>query len=582
MFLCVAVGGCDSDAPQMPTDARVPDGAGGADPNDPPVSDARVGDSRVGDARVRDSRVGDARVTDARVTDVGDSIDGGDAAVVDGEQLWTVVEWSLPNPSYEGNAFDLVASVTFSHPNSQAVVTTEMFYAGADTWKFRFTGTALGQWTYITRSDDPDLDGHAGEVTVIPPADPNLKGFVSRCAADPQKWCRPVWAGGEIGAEAFIPQFVMYRDPVDIFGNDAVVDAEIESFFVDHGFNGLHTNPFCAWFDLENGGRCNNESEDSNPDPRTFEALEMIISKAHRAGGLIHIWMYGDDARRQNPNAFGVLNGAADQRVQRYIAARLGPLPNWTLGYGFDTEEWATQEEIETWQAYLQSRFGWHHYLGARDQSLNQTNQRSERLDYSGYEYHHPSYVAYVEQFEDRPNKPSFSEDRFRSGRGRGKDPTDEESTRMFLYSYLCGGVANIWAYLANGGALENSTLSSPYPSVHNVKTPALIYARRYTVDMQKCNALTNDGTAHNDVAVGVCIKRPTNQHYVFYIEDAASLTVDLSELASPQQAVAIDLMQRYEEVPLGLVQPGDHTFDFPRAGRWAVAVGPADFRDSP
>ena len=69
-------------------------------------------------------------------------------------------------PDLVRDPFDLVATVTFTH--AKEARTTEMFYAGADTWKFRFTGTRTGAWSVSTSSSDSDLDGYTGYVTVCP------------------------------------------------------------------------------------------------------------------------------------------------------------------------------------------------------------------------------------------------------------------------------------------------------------------------------------------------------------------------------------------------------------------------------
>lgn len=52
------------------------------------------------------------------------------------------------------------------------------------------------------------------------------------------------------------------------------------------------------------------------------------------------------------------------------------------------------------------------------------------------------------------------------------------------------------------------------------------------------------------------CVKRPTNAHYVFYKEDAASIQMDLSGMAGPQSAVAVDAKLPYSEINLGNPQP--------------------------
>ena len=54
----------------------------------------------------------------------------------------------------------------------------------------------------------------------------------------------------------------------------------------------------------------------------------------------MHLWTWGDEQRHMTPARWGI-NGNVDRATpERYIAARLGPLPGWTMGYGFDLDEW--------------------------------------------------------------------------------------------------------------------------------------------------------------------------------------------------------------------------------------------------
>ena len=290
-----------------------------------------------------------------------------------GTQWAPYIEWNLTNPTVDGNPFDLVARATFVHTESGETRTTGLFYAGDDSWRFRFTGTQPGEWTVTTSSDDPDLDGHHGTVTIAP--NPGVPGFVTNFG---NKW-------GRTGTnEAFVPQFVMIGGPQTYYNNPAEIQTNIQTFLVEHGFNGVHTPVFCRWFVLEKP-QCSRINEaDPNPDLRTFEALESLITEVHATGGVVHIWMWGDDSRSQNPKRWG-LNETADLRLQRYIAARLGPLPGWTMGYGYDLFEWVDDETLTAWHDYMQSEMGWSHFLGARS-SKKQLNQLSEAMDYSAYE----------------------------------------------------------------------------------------------------------------------------------------------------------------------------------------------------
>ena len=74
-----------------------------------------------------------------------------------------------------------------------------------------------------------------------------------------------------------------------------------------------------------------------------------MVVIAHRNGASLHMWAWGDESRRWTPIGVGGINGTPDRRLQRYIASRLGPLPGWTMGYGFDLQEWVSESQTQAW-----------------------------------------------------------------------------------------------------------------------------------------------------------------------------------------------------------------------------------------
>ena len=468
------------------------------------------------------------------------------------------VEWSLSNSTYSGNPYDLIATATFVHNGSGETHTTEMFYDGGNTWKFRFTGTRVGTWSASTSSSDSDLNGHSGTITVSANSDPDVLGFVTNVD---EKWARQMGKDGD-QVKAFVPQFVMINGPQGYHNNPGAVDSEINRFFGDHGFNGFNTLVTCRWFQM-NQQKCV-KVNNGDPDPNTFEALELLITKTHAAGGVVHIWVWGDKARGWTPLNFGY-NGTEDQRLQRYIAARLGPLPGWTMGYGFDLHEWTTTSQLQTWYTYMQAHLGWMHYLGGRA-SKNQLNQLYEGFDYSGYEQHRPDYNKYVETIEARPHKPSFSEDRFRIRQNHpGKDYDNQRTRRGLWHSTMAGGVANIWGDLTEHlGANDGTDTSRSYTNKNELKTNALFFKDRFHKDVERCNNLTN----------GMCLKMPGNTQYMFYREGTSSIQMDLSGMNGPQSAVAVDTKKTYAEINLGTLSPTNQTWNAPNSSDWAIAVG--------
>ncbi|MFC1746811.1 DUF5060 domain-containing protein [Candidatus Neomarinimicrobiota bacterium] len=473
---------------------------------------------------------------------------------------WVPLEWQLQNASFEGNPFDLEAKVTFVRSEDGEQRTTGMFYDGSGTWKFRFTATKPGTWTFTTQSADTDLNGYTGTVAIAPTA--GSYGFVTHRA---NLWARQKDVSGQL--EAFIPQFVMYESPQYFFRKPECVEQDIVTFLVDHGFTGFHIPVYCHWFNIEKSQCGNISSPDPSPDIRTFEALEMLISKVHAAGGVVHIWMWGDDSRTMTPKKWG-LNGSADKRLQRYIAARLGPLPGWTMGYGFDLWEWVTGEELSEWHDYMHQHLGWPHMLGARSET-NELTQLSGTMDYSSYEQHRPDYSMYVQTIDKRPDKPAFSEDRFRirdSDEHREKDYSMEGTRRGLWHSALAGGVANIWGNLIpEENNVEEKEGSYPYARPDWIKTYSRFFATRFSFDMIRENSIVLEGYA---------LRSENRERYIIYIEDASTMIVDLSDMEGSQRMIAVDAKIPYREIDLDVIDPDKLTVTLESTSDWAVAIG--------
>ncbi|MBU2676265.1 MAG: cadherin-like domain-containing protein, partial [Gammaproteobacteria bacterium] len=476
--------------------------------------------------------------------------------------LWIpYLEWELQDTSWSGNPFDVIASATFVHTASGRTHTTEMFYSGNNSWKFRFSGTEVGEWTFTTVSDDIDLDGENGTVNILPNSAPEARGFVSNNGT---RW---TWSGS---SDAFVPQLVMYAMPDFFFENPAQVDADINTFIVEHGFNGFHIPGANYWFDIDK--KHSDDIAVPDPDPRTFEALEMFITKVYEAGGTVHIWAWGDEADGQTPTPWG-LNGAEDQRLQRYIAARLGPLPGWTMGYGSDLDEWVTEAELGTWVTFMHEHLGWPHLLGARASGPNTDGDHvpflgwNAQMDYSSYEHHRPSYDVYVNALNALPGQAVFSEDRFRIRDNVFplKDYTMELTRRGLWHSTMAGGVANIWGHDPNYPAVNDGFApSAAYPNPEVIQTYSTFFATRYGQDVTRCNNLTD----------GYALCYPGNEQYIFYKEDSDSIQIDLSAMATPQSAKAVDTASIYQEIDLGVLTAANQTWQAPYVSDWAVAVG--------
>ena len=469
------------------------------------------------------------------------------ASPIEEAKLWEPVTWKFRNPTYSGNPFDLVAKATFTNTPSGKNIQTEFFYDGNNTWKLRFTGTHTGLWRFVSKSSDPELNGLKGDIEVRP--NPGVPGFMTNYGS---KW-------GRLGIdEAFMPQYVMYCDPPAFYQNPDRIDTDIHKFFVEHGFNGFHIAVLCRWFNLDKLRSNEITSPSPNPDPRTFEALELLIRKVHAANGVVHIWAWGDEQRRMTPKKWGI-NGKVDRRLQRYICARLGPLPGWSMSYGFDLQEWVKEKDLRTWHEYMHRHLGWFHFLGGRAPDLTQIY---DGLDYSSYQQHRPDYDIYVKAIGQYPDKPTFLEDRFRVRKDvYPKKDYDFNMTRRGLWhSTMAGGAANIWGNLLNP---RPDGMSHPYPNEGQILTWSRFWKNRFWKGLVRDNSLTD----------GVYLKVP-GKLLVFYKENANSIQMDLSELRGAIQGIAVDACRDYKEIEIdGLKAKPDQTFKAPRRSDWAVTV---------
>jgi len=483
-----------------------------------------------------------------------------------------VAEWSIESSTHRGDPFDAVVAATFRHAASGEERTTPLYFDGDRAWRFRFTATRAGEWEYRTTSADPTFSARRGTVTVVANANPDAHGFVTAFGS---KWG---WQGT---GRAFVPQLVMYRADPPGLADAAAIDRDIELFFHQHGFNGFHLPTLGARFFDHDAASERVDETMRDPDPRTFAALELVISRVHAAGGFTHIWAWGDDQRGQTPLRLrGGPDGDVARRLERYIAARLGPLPGWTMGFGFDLQEWAAIPDraqlVRPWKERLSALLGWQHLLGGRmgptlrDGEIEHDLQArlADGLSYSGYEHHRPSFAMYVAALEARPGFPVLSEDRFRirvPPLYPDKD-YDEEMTRRGLYrSTLAGGAGNIWGNNHPGGWGPGG-MSRAYPRPEIIQTWARCFANRFTRDMERAA-----------IADGPCLARPTRRHFVVYREDASSMIVDLSAIDGACAAVAIDTRQAYREIALGTIEPGRFEWKAPHPSDWILAIGDFD-----
>ncbi|MEX0704473.1 MAG: DUF5060 domain-containing protein [Planctomycetales bacterium] len=464
-------------------------------------------------------------------------------------------EWSLNNPTWEGNPFDVVAWVTFRHEDSAETRRTQMFFDGDNTWKFRFCGTRLGRWTFTTSSDDQDLHGHRGSVVVTHNPSRTVRGFITHQG---NRFARQTTSPDEL--EGFLPNTYMNEKT---FGNPqgagwidimpTLTDPKMFAAYMDevvaHGCNGVFVHVNNQWFKAHVASHDGHDSE--NPDPETFRALERAIAAAHQRGLYVHVWAWGDEARKWTPIGVGGINGEPDRRVQRYIAARLAPLPGWVMGYGFDLKEWVSEEQIGSWAKYLHEHMGWRHLLWARELK----HPELDAVSYPSYAVR--GYQQIVKDLDSDKKRPHLYEERHTYLRNNA---LDMDGTRRFRWHMaLAGGMMGFWGHYPTSYQPDR-----PYPQPQQLRTHAQFWQNHSRfLDLERANDLTD----------GLAMKTPDNKLFVFYKEETDSILMDLSALPTKGKAVAVDTTKPYDEIDLGLLEPGKQSLRLPRQSDWAIAV---------
>jgi hypothetical protein len=413
--------------------------------------------------------------------------------------VWECYEISTDLPEY--------SPVTITHTDGeQHQVLT--FSEGGQT-KFRFTPNKQGSWTFSS----------GGSIDINATRPDYAKGFV---AAREQKWIRTATE------KAFVPQYIMYDKPD--------IEQGIQEFVKGHGLTGLHITNL----------------RDLMENPAYFEA---IVLDTYRNGGATHFWVWGDKARKLTPKTYGI---DVDQ-LYKEIAARLAPLPGWTVGYGFDLFEWASAREIEQFRQTLRDYSSYHHLVGGRGHK-NQYKVISNNLDFASWEWHQPDYQEYRTHLEKAQGQPAFSEDRFRirtPTRYPEKDYNPELTRRGLWHSAMAGGVANIW-----GNKPKDQKFSAPYPNKNAIKTYSQVIDNHFTVGMKPDNSLIDSG---------YCL-REENQQAICYTEEVSTVTINTNQIDGVQQIIAVDTQENYQEIPIP-VTGNSTTWSAPKQSDWAFII---------
>ena len=544
-------------------------------------------------------------------------------------KMWQVLEWAVENPAYPtSNSYDLVAKVIFTHESGQTRK-IEMFYAGNDTWKFRFCGSKMGKWSFRTVCDgsddthiDSSLDKHTGKIVVKAQTNPAIKGFLSHKAnkfaimgrdeTDLKPYVYQVYMNNQDYEQQYNHASRIWDDPV----NRRHLVADYWNDTVENGFQVYFVAIFYSWF--KKGAVDRNmvsPSDIATPDPDVFDALEYTIRYAHERGGRTHIWAWGDNDRKQTPNFLpGGVPGDAHKRLMRYMAARLGPLPGWCMNFGFDTLELPKPESMTSaWANYLNDRMGWRHMLCARGWNnsafgINSYAGFSGRYDLTTTKNGPSGYEEIRQDLKDDTSKPHLYEERHTYNRFKYVDPgscqepgdgpdqygmgdgyacwpiklspteqarlNEDGSRRLIWREQMAGGMGGFFGHFSirfnSFGPFSENCGCGYHPD--SLKRAFRCFRQFWAKDRFRFDMVADEGRVR--AGTGYCLRTGDCKHFVFFVENAAVVDIDLGGMPGSRQVIVVDAKDEYREINKGRMSAGWQTIDFGHASDWAIAVG--------
>jgi hypothetical protein len=394
-------------------------------------------------------------------------------------ELYRWVDFAIEAPGAASgiDRWDLEGSCVWTHEATGQQRTSILWYSGAgEQYVYRFGGSFPGRWKGRTKSRIPALDDLELTVEVLPSVNPKRSGWSGQLPGAPTAWAHQRGPSGELSKRT--PVLIMMPEVRSWHDDLGGMRSFVMEFNDNHGFNGGHIATIGrGWFQVDSTDNLDNAP--ATPDVRTFGALEAAASEWSERGGWLHLWMWGKGDSGDFSNLPGGIDGPQSRRLHRYVAARLSPVPGWSMGIGWDVEFWADETMVKWWLDALIPRLGgWHHWLGHRysDSNIGQghdpepANQgrylargirwntlRPGHEQYAGWE-HWSSMTSNAEidaGLAAVPDRPMMSEDRFRRREGRWpqKDLGSDDAVLAEIPRWANRGVAAIYGRLLGSGA---------------------------------------------------------------------------------------------------------------------------------
>ncbi len=97
---------------------------------------------------------------------------------------WQPHDFSFTATTQSANPFMVAFSATVTGPDGETF-TMPGFFDGKGTWKIRVSPTAEGQWSLVTKSELPELNGKTAAFTCVKNTNPEIHGVLRVDQAHP-------------------------------------------------------------------------------------------------------------------------------------------------------------------------------------------------------------------------------------------------------------------------------------------------------------------------------------------------------------------------------------------------------------
>jgi hypothetical protein len=285
-------------------------------------------------------------------------------------EQWGLFEVSLPGPA-GGNPFvEVELTATFAQGKQKFRVSG--FYDGDGAYKIRFMPPALGEWTYTTASNRPDLDGKAGKLTVVKPAPAN-HGPVR---------VRNTYHFAYADGTAYFPVgttcYAWTHQP-------AKIENQTLATLKASPFNKLRMCVFPTWYAYNKTeperypfkGTPPNKWDFKRFDLEFFRHLELRVGQLRDLGIEADVILFHPYDRGHW--GFDRMPAADDDRYLRYVVARLAAYRNvwWSLANEFDFMKEKTEADWERFLTIVAEADPYGHLRSIHNGSLlfNQTHK---------------------------------------------------------------------------------------------------------------------------------------------------------------------------------------------------------------